>query len=80
MVCLGLRQCSPVEIQLAILQMTGDEHARLGVVAMSQRNARGGRATGGGRNAWRHLEWDPRRGQLLDFLTAASEDEGVAAP
>jgi len=74
-----LHQRRPVQIQRAVLQMAGHEHARLSVIAMGQGNAGIGRATGGGGHPRHHLEGNSGRHQRLDFLAAAPEDERIAA-
>ena len=46
---------------------------------MGQRNARGGRGGGGGRDAGDQLHRDPVTAQVVQLLAAAPEHEGVAA-
>ena len=51
----------------------------MGQVAVGQRDAGVGGATGGCGDARHHLERDAGGGQFLDFFAAASEYERVAA-
>ena len=72
-------QIPPGQIAAAILEVTGDEAHRLGMVTVGQRNTRIGGTTGGGGNARHHLEGNALGGQLLDLLAAPTEDKRVAA-
>ena len=71
-------QIRPVEIETAVLAVPGDKTHRLGMVAVGQRNTGIGGAAGGGGNARDDLERNAFGGQLLDLLTAATEDERIA--
>ncbi|ESR70547.1 hypothetical protein T266_15020 [Pseudomonas aeruginosa VRFPA05] len=74
------RQAGPVEVEAAVvLQVAGDEGAGLGEVAVGQRDAGVGTATGGGGDARDHLAVDAGFEQALQLLGAATEDERVAA-
>src|SRR5207247_2663935 len=73
------RECRPVEIAGAILQMAGRENAALRVIAVRQRNAGISRDTQRCRDAGDDLEWDAEARQCLDFFAAAAEDEWIAA-
>ena len=74
-----LQQGRPVEGQLAVLQVAGDEQAGVGVIAVGQRDTGVGGATGGGGDARHDLERDAGGGQFLDLLATAAENERVAA-
>ena len=54
-----LQERPPVERDLAVLPMAGHEHARLGVVAMGERDARIGRGPGRGSHARTDLKGNP---------------------
>ena len=72
-------QRRPVELDLAILGMAGDEHQGLGVIAMGQRHAGMGRATERCGDPRHDVEGDAGLGQRLELLAAPTEDERVAA-
>src|SRR5262249_23583079 len=74
------RELIPMQFQLAVLaRVAGDENARLRIVAMSERDA-GVRSAAARRGDARHdLERDLALRQRLDLLTAAPEDEWIAA-
>ena len=64
---------------VAVLEVAGDEHAGLGMVAMGERNA-GTRRTAQRRgDAGHDLDGDAGCGQRLDLLAAAAEHERIAA-
>ena len=73
------QQGAPVEIDRAVATVAGDEDAGLRVIAMGQRDAGIGRASGGGGDAGADLERNALFGQFFDLLAAAPENEGVAA-
>ena len=58
--------------------MAGHEDARLGVIAMGERNTGIGCRAGCGCDARHHLERNALAGQRFDFFTATAEYEGVA--
>ena len=73
------RERAPVELGASVLEVTGREHHRLGMIAVGQRDARVGRHATGRSDARHDLEVDARLDELLELLTAAAEDEGIAA-
>ena len=75
----GARQRLPIQIHAAILQMAGDEYARLRVIPVRQRDSRVCGDTRSRRDAGHDLERDIPVRQRFDFLAAASEDEWVSA-
>ena len=69
----------PVQVDAAVLEVTGDEGDGLGVIAVSEGDTGIGGAAGGSGDARDDLEGDTLRGQGIDLLAAASKDEGIAA-
>ena len=72
-------QAVPIQIRVAVLGMPADKGHGGGMVAMGQRDAGIGGATGGRGDARYDLDRDAARQQIVDLLAATSEDERIAA-
>ena len=72
-------QMLPVQIHRAVFAVAGDEAHGLGMVPVGQRYAGVGRTTTGGGDTRHHLKVDALGHDQVDFLSAATEDEGVPA-
>ena len=73
------REHVPVQVERAVLEVPGDEHAGVRVVAVRERNAGVGRGAAGGGDSGYDFERHAGLRQGLDLLAAAAEDVGVAA-
>ena len=75
----GLDQMFPVERDRAVLQMAGNEHAALRVIAVCQWYAGVGGTACRRRDAGNDLKGDPFRGEGFDLLATSTEDERIAS-
>jgi hypothetical protein len=73
------RESLPIEIRAAVLHVARDEHARLRVIAMRERNAGVGCGAQRCGDSGDDLERDSVGRQRVDLLAAAAEDERIAA-
>src|SRR5690606_41664237 len=75
----GRNKVAPGPFGSAVLEVTGNETHRLGMIAVGQWNAGVSGTTGSGGDAAHNLEGNALGRQLLDLLATATENEGVTA-